>query len=116
MFSRVVTAGMLSGLDRILFGGQSERVPAHRMENVETAHSFVARDDIGRGVAFRMTDVQSGAARIRKHVEHVKFRFRGIEILLAGIRRVKRAALVPDRLPFRLDPIEWIRFAALAHQ
>ena len=107
---------MLAGLDRILFRGQSEGIPAHRMQNIAAAHAFVAREDIGRRVTLRMANMQSRAARIRKHVEDVKFRFRGIEIFLAGIRSVKRAALFPDGLPFRLKPIEWIRFASFAHQ
>ena len=59
MFSRVVIAGMLSGLDRVLLGGQAKCVPAHRMKDVEAAHAFVARDDVGRGVAFGMSDVQA---------------------------------------------------------
>ncbi len=28
---------------------------------------------------------------------------------------MKKLSLLPDGLPFRLDLIEWIRFAALAH-
>ena len=69
--------------------GKTECVPAHRMQNVEAAHPLVARDDVGGGVTFRMADMQSGAARIGEHVEHVKFRLRRIEVLFAGIRRVK---------------------------
>src|SRR4029434_7864785 len=46
--------------------------------------------------------------------EDVKFRRRAVEILLARIWRVKKLALLPDRLPFWLDLVEWIWFAALA--
>ena len=88
---------MLPGFDRVLFGGQTERIPAHRMQHVETAQPFVARDDVGGGVTFRMADMQSRAARIREHVEHIKFRFRRIEIFFAGIRSVKGAPFFPDR-------------------
>ena len=49
-------------LDRVLLGGQAERVPAHRVQHVEAAHALVAREDVGRGVAFRVADVQAGAA------------------------------------------------------
>src|ERR1700730_16094499 len=105
---------MLPCLDRVLLSGQSERVPAHRMQDIEPAHPFVTRDDVGRGVTFRMSDVQTGAARIREHIEHVKLRFLWIETLLFGIERVKDLALIPDFLPLRLDLVERIRFAALA--
>ena len=105
---------MLAGLDRVLLRRQAERVPAHRMQHVEAAHPLVARDDVRRGVALRMSDVQPGAARVRKHVEHVKLRLRRIEAGLAGIRRVKAGVLVPETLPLRLDLIERIGFAALA--
>ena len=63
-----------------------------------------------------MADVQARAARVREHVEDVKFRFGRIEIFLARIWRVKKLPLFPDRLPFRLDLVERIRFAALAHR
>ena len=65
---------MLAGLDGVLLGGQAERIPAHRMQHVETLRAFVARENIRGGVTFRMPDVQARAARIRKHVENVKFR------------------------------------------
>src|SRR3982074_3852365 len=105
---------MLAAFDRILFGGQTKRAPANRMQNVEPAHPFVTGDDVGRGIAFRMPDVQAGTARIRKHIEHVEFRFDRIEIFLAGVRRVKNLPLLPDCLPLRLNLIEWIWFAARA--
>jgi hypothetical protein len=31
--------GMLPGLDRVLLGGQAERVPAHRVQHVVAAHA-----------------------------------------------------------------------------
>ena len=106
---------MLTGLDRVLLGGQTERVPAHRVQHVETAQALVARDDVGRGVALGMSDVQPRAARVGEHVEHVVFRPRRIEARLAGIRRVESAAFFPERLPLRLELVERIRFAAFAH-
>src|SRR5438067_13625760 len=62
-----------------------------------------------------MSHVQTGATRIREHVEDVKFRFGCVETLLARIRRVKKLALIPKALPFGFKPIEWIWFAARAH-
>src|ERR1700719_3878099 len=105
---------MLAALDRILLRRQAERIPAHWVQNIESTHPFVASNDVGSGVALRMADVQTGAARIRKHVEHIKLRLLGIEVLLAGIHRVKDLALVPDFLPLRLNLVERIRFAAFA--
>ena len=61
-----------------------------------------------------MSDVQARAARVRKHVEDEKLWLCCIETFLAGIRRMKNLLLLPDRLPFWFDLIEWIRFAALA--
>src|SRR5882762_3818122 len=105
---------MLPGFDRVLLCGQTKRVPAHRVQDGEAAQTFIARNDVGGGVAFRMTNVQPGPARVRKHVEHVEFWPGRIETLLTGIRRVKKLALVPDGLPFRLDLVEWIWFTAVA--
>src|SRR5438132_11000095 len=61
-----------------------------------------------------MSDVQARAAGVRKHVEDEKLWLCCIETFLAGIRRMKHLLLLPDRLPFWFDLIEWIRFAALA--
>src|SRR6266513_1342261 len=107
---------MLATFDCVLLRGQSECIPTHRMQNVEVAHPFVSRDDIGGGVSFGMTDVQTSSAGIREHVENVKFRLGRIEIFVAGIWRVKKLPLFPDFLPFQLDLVEGIRFATLVHE
>ena len=49
---------MGSGFNSVLFGGQPERVPAHRMQDVKAAHPLVAGQNIGRRVALRMADMQ----------------------------------------------------------
>ena len=59
MFSSVVMARMLPGLDGILLGRQAKCVPAHRVQDVEAAQAFVASEDVGGRVAFRMPDVQA---------------------------------------------------------
>src|ERR1700741_1957845 len=105
---------MLTAFDRVLLRGQTECIPAHRMQHAETAHPFVAGYDVRGCVTFGMPNVQPRPAGIRKHVEDVKFWLRRIETLLAGIRRMKKLMLVPDRLPFRFNLIKWIRFATLA--
>ena len=106
---------MLTGLDRVLFRWQPERIPAHGVQHVETAHPFVASDDISGGVTFGMSDMKTGAARIRKHVEDVEFRLFQIKARLAGVRRVKKLPLIPKALPFGFKPIERVGFAALTH-
>ena len=45
--------GMRIGQDGILLGGQAVGVPAHRVQDVEPAHPFVAAKDVGRGIALR---------------------------------------------------------------
>src|SRR5438045_7166326 len=105
---------MLSASDRVLLGRQTERVPAHRMQDIAAAHSLVTRNDVGGGVTLRMAHVQAGAARIREHVEDVEFGFLGVETFLARVRRVENLAFIPDFLPLRLNLVERIRFAALA--
>src|ERR1044071_8495358 len=107
---------MLAGLDRVLFRWQPERVPAHRMQHVEAAHPFVARDDISSGVTFRMSDMKTSPAWIGKHVEDVEFRFCRVKARLAGVRHVKKLPLIPKTLPFGFKPVERVGFAALAHQ
>src|SRR6266508_5186616 len=101
---------MLTGFDRVLLRGQTKGVPAHWMQNAEAAQAFIARYDVGGSVAFRMTNVQPRPARVRKHIEHVEFWLRRIETFLAGVGRVKKPALVPGGLPFRLDLVERIWF------
>src|SRR3954447_1597625 len=115
-FRHVFTRGdcrVLPGFDRVLLRGQTKSIPAHRVQDVEAAQSLIARNNVGGGVAFRMTNVQPGPAGVRKHIEHVEFWLRRIETFLAGVRRVKKLALVPDGLPFRLDLVERVWFTAV---
>ena len=48
---------VLSGFDRVLLRRQTKRVPTHRMQDIESTHPFVTRNDIGRGIAFGVSDV-----------------------------------------------------------
>ena len=63
---------MLAGFDGVLFGREAEGVPAHGVQHVESGSAPVAGEDIRGGVAFRMTDMESGAGRIGEHVEDVE--------------------------------------------
>ncbi|MPM97682.1 hypothetical protein SDC9_144859 [bioreactor metagenome] len=91
---------MGSGFDRVLFGGQPEGVPAHRMKHVEALHALVAADDVGRGVAFGMTHVKAGTGRIREHIQRVIFGFVG------EVDGPERFFHRPARLPFGLDGLK----------
>src|SRR5437763_12947645 len=85
------------------------------MQHIESAQALVTRDDIRGGITLRMANMQTCAARIGKHIQDVKFRLRGIETFLTGIRHVKELSLFPDGLPFWFELVEGIGFAALAH-
>ena len=88
---------MGAGLDGVLLGRQTERVPAHRVKDVETAHPGVARDDVGRRVPLGVPDMQARPRRIGEHVEDVLLRATGVT------GRNERLVLVPVRLPLRLE-------------
>src|SRR6185436_16440691 len=60
--------GMLTALDGVLLRRQSERIPSHRMQHVESAHSLVSRQDVGRGIPLRVPDMQARSARVGKHI------------------------------------------------
>jgi hypothetical protein len=126
-------ARMLAGLDGILLRRQAERVPAHRMQHVQTLGAFVARENIRGGVTLRMADVQARAGRIRKHVENVKFgrQLRGGHLAgklvapgkrvpvrkdFARIKRAKGLLFVPKLLPFGLDQMKRILSATARHR
>ena len=100
----VVIRGMGVGLDGVLLGGQAEGVPAHRVQDVESAHPLVAADDVGGGVALGMADVQAGAARVREHVEDVELGPRRIEV-----DRAEGLVPLPFGLPLGLDALRMVR-------
>ena len=86
-----------AGADGVLLGRQAEGVEAHRVHHRRAPHPLEPRDDVGRGVALRVADVQSVAARVGEHVEHVG---------LAGRRESRRGegvVRVPPVLPLRFN-------------
>ena len=89
-------------LDGVLLGGQAERVVAHRVEDLEAFHAFVARDDVRGGVALGVADVQARAAGVREHVEDVEFRVARVE----GRGNDERLVVLPVLLPLLLDYLE----------
>ena len=106
---------VLAGFDSVLLGGQAEGIVAHRMEDVEAPHAFVAPDDIGGGVPFRVTDVQAGTARIGKHVQHVVFRLGRIKAIIPRTGSSERLGGIPAGLPGWLKFTERKWFAGVGH-
>ena len=91
-------ARVVAGFDGVLLGGKAERVPAHRVKHVEALGAFVARENIGTGVAFRVPDVKPRRRRIREHIEHVKFRF--VRLIFGAERLVVRPEFLPAFFDF----------------
>jgi hypothetical protein len=69
------------------------------MQDIEASHPLITSNDIGRGVAFRVADMQTLARGIREHVKHIKFRLGAI---LVG---PKCRVFLPVALPFRLNAL-----------
>ena len=84
--------------NRVLFGGEAKRIPAHRVQDLLASHPTVAADDVGRRVALGMPHVQPGPRRVREHVEDIHLRLRGIE--RCGFERL---VLIPKSLPLRFN-------------
>ena len=78
---------------RGVFGGQAERVPAHRLHHVVALHVVVAAQHVADGVVAHMPHVQL-AGRVGEHRQAIVFRFgavfvgaehlRGFPLLLGG--------------------------------
>src|SRR5438445_13279888 len=97
---------MRSFENRFVLGRQSESVPSHRMQNVESRHPLVAPDHVTRNVIVQMPNTKPSPRRIRKHLKDVEFR---PPSLLA--RKVQIAPL-PLSLPDRLN---LLRVVTLVH-
>ena len=106
---------VLAGLDRILLSGQSERVIAHRVQDIEAVHPLVAADNVGGGVTFRVPYVEARAAGVGEHVEHVEFRLRGVEIRVARAGGAEGFFGLPALLPLGFEIAEWEWFAGVGH-
>ena len=66
--------GMVAGIHSVLLRGQTEGVIAHGMQNIEALHTLHAGHDVGSGIAFGMTCVQTNTGRIREHIQNVVLR------------------------------------------
>ena len=82
-------------IDGILFGGQPESVPSHGVQHIEAPHALVARHDIRRRVAFRMSYMQPFPTGIWEHIQDVVFGFTPIKIGISRACGAKGFDLVP---------------------
>ncbi len=89
--------GVRARLDRVLLGGEAERVEAHRVQDVEALRALVAAEDVRGGVALGVADVQAGAGGVREHVQRVELGLRG------EVDRGEGLLLLPAGLPLLFD-------------
>ena len=110
---------MHAGLDRVVLGGQAERVVAHRVQHAAPQAAVEVGDRVAERVALEVADVRL-AARVGEHLEHV-----GARRLASRARRsaaspvlvvhdLPGALLGPHALPARLDLVRVV--AVLGHR
>ena len=90
-------------LQRVVFGRQSEGVPADGIQHVEAGHAPLAGDDVHRGVAAGVADVQAVARRVRELNQRVELGQRRV------VQGAKRLGFLPPLLPFGFDGLEIIQ-------
>src|SRR5262249_38629843 len=88
-------------LDRRILGGQAERIPAHRVEDVVPAHPLVSGEEVADRVDAHVPHVDA-ARRVREHLEAVELRAARIDVDSELLARL------PRRLPLGLDLLEGI--------
>src|ERR1035437_9646461 len=120
---------MLAGLDGVLLGGQAESIPANRMQDIVAERAAIAGEDVRGGIAFRVTDMQPRARRVREHVEDIELgplvRF-GLRVALrkamigghrfARIPCPKCLVLIPMVLPLGFNQVKRILPASECHK
>ena len=94
-------------LYRRVLGRHSERVEAHRVEDVLPVHALEARHKVAYRVVAQVAHVER-AARIGEHFEAVKFLLRRVGLNLEDFR------VGPLFLPFRLDGGKIVRHLYLS--
>ena len=68
------SVGVVARVYRILLGGKTEGVVAHRVKDVVALHSLHSRDYVRSGISLGVTCVKSDTRRIREHIKHVILR------------------------------------------
>ena len=105
---------VLAGLDRVLLGGQAERVEPHRVQHVVAGHALEPGVHVGADEPQRVADVQAGAGRIGEHVEHEQLlaaggRQVGVADRAGRVGRLEGVVVVPPVLPPQLDVLRQAR-------
>ncbi len=109
-------ARVLAGFDGELLGGQAEGIPAHRVQDIEAPHPVEARENIRRGVALDMADMEAVAARVGEHVENVELRLGRVEALVTRVFGAEGTALDPLLLPLGFELREGKLLALRRHR
>ena len=78
---------------RRVFRGQAERVPSHRVQNIEALGTTIARDQVTHRVVPHVPDMQL-AGRVWEHFKNIVFRRARV------CRDLEQPLLAPDALPF----------------
>ena len=89
--------GMDMVFDCKVLGGQTECVPAHRVQDVVALQTALSGNDVQCGVGTRMSYMESLTGRIRELDQRIVF---GFCVVVGGSKGV---LVVPALLPFRLD-------------
>ena len=84
-------------LDRVVLGGQTERVPADGIQDVVALQTALAGYGIQRGIGTGMSDVESLTRGIRELDQRIELR-----LVRIGLG-MENALVLPDFLPLRLD-------------
>ena len=92
-------ARVLAGLDGVLLGGETKGVPTHGVQDVESVHALVASNDVGGGVAFGVSDMETRATGIREHIEDEVFGLGGVKAVFAGAGGAVGLFVGPALLP-----------------
>ena len=95
-------ARVLAGLDRVVLGGQAERVVAHRVQHAHAVAAAEVRDRVTDRVVLQVPHVGL-AGRVREHLEHV-----GARGPVVDVRNFPGALALPDRLPFAFDLVRLV--------
>ncbi len=93
---------VLTGPDRMILGGQTERVVPHGLKHAEAVAAPVVSDRIADRVDLEVADVGL-AGGVGEHDDHVGLGLLRIEAGVAGIRHLPRLLLRPDPLPLALE-------------
>ena len=84
-------------LQGVVLGRQAEGVPAHGVQDIAAALALFARNDVQRGIAARMADMQTGRRRVRELDQCIEFRLGMVDLRMEGL------FVRPHLLPFGLN-------------